>query len=282
IDDDIPMSRASAHPELGTQLTDRYPPGDWDFVGAVPACCEDEYAVVVPTVVDSTIAQGVYYTTFFLRALTGTPGVYFDAPPDSGYSIDNLAPAVPAGLAVNYTIVSGNELSWEASEDEDFQHFRVYRDDSEEFEPSPENLIHMTIAAAWLDPDGTPLHYYRVTALDHAGNESDPASPESVTGVVEPAIPARFALHRSVPNPLRSGTAIAYDVPASGGEVRLTVYDVAGRRVRTLVDGPQTVGRMSATWDGRDDRGNVVGSGVYYCRLEAPGCEQSIKITVLR
>lgn len=60
------------------------------------------------------------------------------------------------------------------------------------------------------------------------------------------------------------------------------MYDVAGRRVRALVDGPQTVGRKSATWDGRDDRGNVVGSGVYYCRLEAPGYEQSIKLTVLR
>ena len=106
--------------------------------------------------------------------------------------------------------------------------------------------------------------------------------PESVTGVDEPAIPARFALHRSMPNPLRSGTAIAYDVPVNGARVKLTVYDVAGRRVRTLVDGPQTAGRKSATWDGRDDRGTIVGSGVYYCRLEAPGYEQSIKITVLR
>jgi hypothetical protein len=259
-----------------------YPPGDWDFVGAVPACCEDEYAVVVPTLADSTITGGMYYTTFYVRALTDTPGVYFDALPDSGYSVDNLAPAVPAGFAVNYTIVSGNELSWEASEDEDFQHFRVYRDDNEEFEPSPENLIHMTIAVAWVDPEGTGWDHYKITALDHAGNESDPASPESITGVDEPAMPARFALYRSVPNPLRSGTEIAYDVPADGGEVTLTVYNVAGRRVRTLVDGPQTPGRKSATWDGRDDRGNVVGSGVYYCRLEATGYEQSIKITVLR
>jgi flagellar hook assembly protein FlgD len=85
-----------------------------------------------------------------------------------------------------------------------------------------------------------------------------------------------------VPNPLRSGTEIAYDVPVDGARVRLTVFDVAGRRVRILADGPQTAGSRSAAWDGRDDRGNAVGSGVYYCRLEAPGYEQSIKITVLR
>ena len=196
--------------------------------------------------------------------------------------MDNIAPQVPGGFAVAYHAPGGNELTWESCPDEDFQYFRVYRDDSEDFEPGLENLVLMTIDVSWLDPDGTGWDYYKITALDHAGNESNPASPELVTGVDDPKTPAQFALYRSVPNPLRSGTEIAYDVPLDGGEVRLTVYDVAGRRVRTLADGPQTAGRKSATWDGRDDRGNIVGSGVYYCRLEAPGYEQNIKITVLR
>ena len=265
----------------GRDRSDGFPAGTWEVVGSAPALQQDGYMVRVPTVGDSTVS-GVEWTVLCVTAHTTTPSIWYASPPDSGYSVDNLAPAVPTGFAVNYTIVSGNELSWEPSGDGDFQHFRIYRDDSEEFEPSPENLVHMTIDVAWVDSEGTPLHHYKVTALDHAGNESDPALPESVTGVDEPAIPARFALHRSMPNPLRSGAEIAYDVPADGGEVRLTVYDVAGRRVRMLVDGPQTAGRKSATWDGRDDRGNAVGSGVYYCRLEAPGCEQSIKITVLR
>ncbi|MDD3642485.1 MAG: FlgD immunoglobulin-like domain containing protein, partial [Candidatus Krumholzibacteria bacterium] len=50
-------------------------------------CCEAAYAAVVPTLADSTAERGVYFSVFFVRALTQVPAVYFDSPPDSGYSI---------------------------------------------------------------------------------------------------------------------------------------------------------------------------------------------------
>jgi len=265
----------------GSHRSGSLPPGTWEVIGRAPGVQQDDYVVRVPTVGDSS-AGGAEWTVLCVTAHTATPSIWYASPPDSGYSVDNIAPGVPSGFALEYHAPGGNDLAWEVCEDEDFQYFSVYRDDSEGFEPGPGNLVHTTIDLGWLDPDGTGWDYYKITARDHAGNESDPASPESVTGVDDPGAPARFALHRSAPNPLRSGTVIAYDVPVHGGEVRLTVYNVAGRRVRALVDGPQTAGRKSATWDGRDDRGNAVGSGVYYCRLEASGYEQSIKITVLR
>jgi hypothetical protein len=292
IDDDRAVASGAAQSELGARMSGLtpedttgpalYPPGSWDFVTTVPAFAEEEYSVVVPTLEDSTITGGMHYSIFFVRAATSDPGVYFDAPPDSGYSVDNLAPAVPRGLSVDYSATE-NQLAWEESDDADFQYFRVYRGTDPDFVPGAGNLVHVTIGTEWVDSvvEGWQYHY-KVTALDFSGNESEPASPGSITGVDEPETPERFALHRNVPNPLRSGTEIAYDVPVDGGEVRLTVYDVAGRRVRVLVDGPQMAGRKSATWDGRDDRGNAVGSGVYYCQLKAPGFEESIKMTVLR
>ena len=72
-----------------------WPPGDWHYVTTVPAHAEDTYATVVPTLADSTIDDGMHHTTFFIRAMTAVPGTHFDSEPDSGYSVDNLAPMVP-------------------------------------------------------------------------------------------------------------------------------------------------------------------------------------------
>jgi len=72
----------------------------WDFVAAVPAHGDNIYSVVVPTLADSTIAQGMHWSVFLVRAATATPLTFFDSPPDSGYSVDNLAPAPPSGLAL--------------------------------------------------------------------------------------------------------------------------------------------------------------------------------------
>jgi flagellar hook assembly protein FlgD len=64
--------------------------------------------------------------------------------------------------------------------------------------------------------------------------------------------------------------------------VTLVVFDVGGRRVRKLVEGPQPAGRKAATWDGRDEKGLDVASGVYYARLTAPGYESTVKMILLR
>ena len=66
------------------------------------------------------------------------------------------------------------------------------------------------------------------------------------------------------------------------GHARLEVYDVAGRRVRTLVDGQVDAGWLAVRWDGRSDRGERVASGVYFCRLEAGGSSVSRKVVVLK
>ena len=160
---------------------ERYPPGDWHYVTAVPARAEEEYSTVVPTLVDSTVGGDTGYSVFFLRAMTDTPWVYFDSPPDSGYSVDNIAPAMPTGFALEYNATQ-NFLSWDESPDADFQYFRIYRSDTPGFTHGPGNLIHMTIDTSWVDYVGDGWsYYYKLTAVDFAGNESDAASPETVT-----------------------------------------------------------------------------------------------------
>jgi hypothetical protein len=69
-----------------------YPPGDWDFIKTVPARGEETYNTICPTLGDYTEEQGIYWSVFFVSAMTSDPLVYYDSNPDSGYSEDNIPP----------------------------------------------------------------------------------------------------------------------------------------------------------------------------------------------
>jgi flagellar hook assembly protein FlgD len=143
--------------------------------------------------------------------------------------------------------------------------------------------VHSTIGTSWTDPeyDGWNVHY-KITALDYVGNESDPASSGTATAVTEPVIPKTYAVYQNVPNPFNPTTVIHYDVPAGQGKVTIRIFDVGGRLVRTLLDDPQSAGQKIVTWNGRDDGGQSVASGVYFYRMTAPGYERTRKMVLLR
>jgi hypothetical protein len=83
------------------------------------------------------------------------------------------------------------------------------------------------------------------------------------------------------PNPFTRRTRISYQL-ATPGEVDLRVYDISGRLVRTLNQGLCDPGYYTVMWDGKDDRGRVVSSGVYFVRFETEGCEKVEKAVLLR
>jgi hypothetical protein len=88
-------------------------------------------------------------------------------------------------------------------------------------------------------------------------------------------------LHRNVPNPFSSKTSISYNVKTTG-RVHLAVYSLTGRLVKELVDAYLDPGTYSAAWDGRDNLGNEVASGVYYYRIESDKAFQAGKMILLR
>lgn len=147
-----------------------YPPGEWDYVTSVPACCEKTYSTLVPTLADSTILHGMYYSAFFVRALTATPGDYLDSPVDSGYSVDNIAPAQPEGLH-GVQVANGLKITWAPSTDPDFSHFVLSRGTSEN-DPAPALLAALT-GTSYIDETWTPqsnTYYYMLSAVDRSGN----------------------------------------------------------------------------------------------------------------
>ena len=97
-------------------------------------------------------------------------------------------------------------------------------------------------------------------------------------------IPTTLALRQNFPNPFNPQTTIAYDLPATSSEarVRLRIVDVAGRVVRTLVDEDQPGGTYRAHWEGKNDRGEAVSSGVYFYVLDARGSRQTRKLVLLK
>jgi hypothetical protein len=102
-----------------------------------------------------------------------------------------------------------------------------------------------------------------------------------VENETERATPDRLTLRPSYPNPFRSQTTLEYALPASA-DVRIAIYDVLGRRVRVLAEGDHTAGRHDVTWDGRNNAGQPVASGLYLIRLEADGQTRLQKATLLR
>jgi hypothetical protein len=102
------------------------------------------------------------------------------------------------------------------------------------------------------------------------------------TGVRDNPAPSQFALHVNVPNPFNPVTTIHYDVPRGGADVNITIYDIAGRRVRELVNEHRTPGSWSVQWNGEDDRGTRVASGVYLYRMRAGEFVDTKKMVLLK
>jgi hypothetical protein len=94
-------------------------------------------------------------------------------------------------------------------------------------------------------------------------------------------LPTRAALHQNYPNPFNPSTIIRYDV-AELGMVTLRVYTVTGALVAVLESRPREPGRYEVAWNGKNDRGEQVSSGIYFCRLTTPGYSQTRKMVMVR
>lgn len=172
------------------------------------------------------------------------------------------------------------ELTWSLSEPELAVGIHLYRGEGPDEEAALERLTDAPLpadAVSYTDRAAVPgrSYSYRIGVLTEGGREvrSAPVSVELP--------PKPLTLHQNYPNPFNPATEIAYYLP--GREmVELVIYDVTGRRVRTLVSGVQALGRHAVGWNGLNGRGDAVGSGVYYYRLRAGKKVVTRKMVLLR
>ena len=102
---------------------------------------------------------------------------------------------------------------------------------------------------------------------------------QTVTGATSLSSGPDIALSPGYPNPFALATRLRFRIPEEG-PVRITVYDVTGRRVRSVVDERLPAGDHEAVWDGRNGNGRAVGAGVYFSVLEYGGTRRTRRLVV--
>ena len=94
-------------------------------------------------------------------------------------------------------------------------------------------------------------------------------------------IPESYVLRQNYPNPFNPSTNIVYELPV-GAKVKLEIYNIVGQKIKTLVDKDQPIGLHQIQWDGTDDKGLKVSSGVYIYRLKAGTFNESRRMLLLK
>lgn len=202
----------------------------------------------------------------------------------SGHSVDNLAPAAPLLLTAqrigNYVY-----LKWNGVHVSDLRDYAVYRKTASGVTPVPINFLATSDDTLLTDTTApTGALYYIVTALDAHANQSAPsneASVQATTGIGDtPALTALTVLQNH-PNPFTATTDFEVGLPRNS-DVRIDIFDVAGRRVSAIDVKGAKAGWQRIAFAGRDDRDRPLASGVYFYRVNAAGATSTKKMVIAR
>ena len=257
----------------------------WMLVETQAAYHLEHYAMIVETAFDSTaVCQDHQY--FQVIAHTSDPLTFWVSEPDSGYSMDNLAPCQPTSFAGAQSFQpAGLQLSWSPNTEADLDCYNIYRGASEGFEPGPGNFVDSACDTMLFDADWTwsGSYYYKLAAVDVHGNESEYAvlAPEDITDTDTPKVPDSNYLSQNFPNPFNPTTTIEFGLE-SRVHVKINVYDAEGRMVTTLMNKSMEPGSYSVSWDGTDAGGRSVTSGVYFYSIRAGEFKERRKMILLR
>jgi hypothetical protein len=258
----------------------------WTYVASVPASNLAQYSFIAPTLFDSTKTAGTKYSAFYISGYTADPTYVYKSPVDSGYSLNNLIPLTPSSVAAKSN-AQGITLTWDppTQRDNDVVQYAIYRGTSANFAPTSP-LTMVKLATTYLDAStslGT-TYYYRIGAIDNAGNVSDLSNVISLraTDVEKVAgLPTDYNLEQNYPNPFNPSTQIGFSLPAAS-YVKVGIYNVSGELVRTLVNDEMVAGVYRLTWNATDNEGRNVSSGVYIYRIQAEKFVTSKKMLLLK
>jgi hypothetical protein len=109
----------------------------------------------------------------------------------------------------------------------------------------------------------------------------EPSKIPNATPKTEQEAPDAFELSQNYPNPFNPETQISYSLPKDA-HVTLTIFNIVGQKVKTLVDELQDAGHKTLHWDGKNDNGSQVSSGIYFYRIQAGEYSQTRRMVLLR
>lgn len=199
-----------------------------------------------------------------------------------GAEAQPVAPAAVAGVQLTALAGNGAEISWTPNAEPDVTEYVVYRLTDPEAQPGPADVLGTVAHPDHVIQDPVGGASYLVVAVDaqgHVGGYSDLVG-QAPTAAGDVA-PRALAITAVVPNPFNPSTTVRFEVPATS-HVRVTIHDMRGRLVRTLADAEMGAGRHVARWNGRDDRGETVATGVYLLRVDDGRAKRSAKLVLAK
>lgn len=215
----------------------------------------------------------------------------------SFYSYQDFPPASP--VAFNGAAKSDSAtLVWERNSESDLWYYALFESTSGVVTLDSNHVIGYLVQVddfllrqtpddnrtlLWVDTTFSPVigARYTIVAVDSNGLVSEPASEVVFVGTEvsddeDLVLPQTIELEQNYPNPFNATTAIVYSLPNIGAQpaaVKLVIFNSLGQQVRVLVDQAQAPGKQVAYWDGNDDGGDAVASGVYFYSLKVSGVE---------
>jgi hypothetical protein len=262
----------------------------WELVGTQQALYTPYYSLTTATRQDSVGGTTPWHHFQVVAHYVYSDFTFWPSEPDSGYSVDNLAPASPLMLAASRIGGDNVLLEWNSSgeNEADFSNFVIYRATMSGVDPTPVYFLGETGDTTAVDSTATSSQafWYVVTAKDVHENQSDPSNEASVTGGptgVDSPTPslASLQLQPNVPNPFSGTTSLRIGLPGDA-DVALEVYDVAGRRVFSRELGTMPAGWREVSFAGRDRAGALLPSGVYFYRITAGRETMTRKMVISR
>lgn len=240
------------------------------------------------------VLQGVGYNSDYTSVELPYMGAYYQGPEVSSFyysRFDNIAVTLEGGTVpvelTNFRASQyGNDqinINWVSQSETGLIGYRVYRSDQNELHHSQDisGLIQATNTSqtqTYLYPDtgltqsGEYYYWLESVEIDGSSEFHGPVSclfnQDGNTG--EPQIPVETALKGNFPNPFNHSGIIRYTL-AEESTVGIRIYDIRGRLVRSFDSGRKSAGEHNTIWDGKDDRGNILPSGVYLIIMEAEG-----------
>ena len=148
----------------------------------------------------------------------------------------------------------------------------------ESVKPGEGSLVEFKMRSKTDSVDLTSLQIKQAILVDPSARKLD----VKILGKAEDVnLPKQFSLSQNFPNPFNPTTVIKYALPLAC-EVQITVYNILGQRVRTLVDKRQDAGYKRIEWDSKNEAGHEVASGIYFYRIKAGKFADSKKMVILK
>ncbi len=192
-------------------------------------------------------------------------------------------PPPPENVAVDLYQEYLLEIAWEMPSLNDFDHFNIYAS----IDSSPFELIDTSVGIQFfyslLENPGT-VYQFLLTTVNQHGMESDPSETVEFIAVgSDDNLPVlQTKLHGNYPNPFNPTTTISFSTNETTENTEVTIYNIKGQKVKQLVNQKLESGLHTVIWDGKDDNGKQVASGIFFYKMKSGDYQQSRKMLLIK